>query len=73
MWVGLEIDTRGTWKWLGDGSALTRRDSSWAVAQPDGTANTDGCIEMWDDATWNDRACQGDFYTNKVCACEVPL
>ena len=73
MWVGL-TPTGGNagptaWQWLSNDEALTHATSSWAHGQPD---NDGQCVEMWGDATWNDRACEGDFYSNKVCACEVP-
>ena len=70
MWVGVTPDNTDGWQWQSNGVALTRQTGAWAPGQPD---NDGQCVEMWSDATWNDRACSGDFYTNKVCPCEVPV
>jgi len=69
MWVGLTPDKAQEqgWSWLSSES-LTDLESSWAYGQPDHDGD---CVEMWGDATWNDRACGGDFWANKVCACET--
>lgn len=79
MWVGLEpadSDKRG-WRWLagghGGGEPLISSQASWAAGQPDELDLAGQCVEMWPDGTWNDRACSGDFWTNKVCACELPV
>ena len=69
-WVGLQPSGGGGWRWVGSDDMLAEDDAGWASGQPDGA---DGCVELWWDATWNDRACAGDFWANKVCACELPL
>lgn len=68
LWVGLTMGAAG-WQWVSSGEAVASEAASWAHGQPD---NDGSCVEQWADATWNDRGCDGDFYSNKVCACEVP-
>ena len=69
MWIGLTHLGGTNFQWL-SGAILNAADSSWAHGQPD---SGDGCVEMWGDATWNDRPCRGDNWAHKVCACEVPV
>ena len=69
MWIGLTHLGGTNFQWL-SGAILNAADSSWAHRQPD---SGDGCVEMWGDATWNDRPCRGDNWAHKVCACEVPV
>ena len=73
VWVALTPAKGGgrnrPWRWLSSNTAIAADETNWAYGQPD---NDGDCVEMWWDATWNDRACGGDPYANKVCACEVP-
>ena len=71
MWVGVSASTGSTgFTWDSTTDTVMRTAGSWAHGQPD---NDGECVEMWGDATWNDRGCRGDPYSNKVCACEVPV
>jgi hypothetical protein len=71
MWVGLGADGNG-WQWLSDPHTLDPDEAAWAHGQPDAFDNNGQCVEMWPDASWNDRPCEGDDFADKVCPCEVP-
>ncbi len=58
--------TATTFKW-DSGALLTADEARWAATEPNG--NPGDCVEMWEDGTWNDRACD----IGKVLACERPL
>lgn len=77
MWVGLtpvrpdgRLPGSDGWRWLADVVELPGTEAGWAHGQPD---NDGLCAEMWGDATWNDRPCEGDPFAFKVCPCEVPV
>ena len=73
MWIGVRpihpYRLADGWKWLSNDVRVTADRGSWAHGQPD---NDGQCVELWGDATWNDRGCSGDFWSNKVCPCELP-
>lgn len=76
MWIGATpkgATPKDGWQWLSTSDKITTATASWAYGQPDAADYTGMCIEMWDDATWNDRACTGDPFASKVCPCEVPV
>lgn len=64
MWLGLRKDNDGFF-WESDKSRLADSESRWANTEPNGVPGD--CVEMWEDGTWNDRACD----IGKVLACEV--
>jgi len=73
LWIGLRrvssshslmgTDSNSNFKWE-SGAALSSDEARWAATEPNGVAGD--CVEMWEDGTWNDRACD----IGKVLACE---
>ena len=73
LWIGLRrvssshslmgTDSNSNFKWE-SGAALTSDEARWAATEPNGAKGD--CVEMWEDGTWNDRACD----IGKVLACE---
>jgi len=66
LWIGLTKRWDGFF-WEGDGSKLSDDQSFWSITEPNGEPGD--CVEMWEDGTWNDRACN----IGKVVACEQPI
>lgn len=75
MWLGLTPAKGGGggWRWNADQQNLDADEAAWAHLQPDAFDASGQCVEMWPDATWNDRPCEGDPFADKVCPCEVPV
>ena len=71
LWIGLRKEGDGTtaanFRWAGSGEPLRPAEARWSATEPNGEAGD--CVEMWEDGTWNDRACD----IGKVLACEVPV
>ena len=68
LWIGLtkiaSTNEPSGFAWAGDGSRLTAEEARWSLTEPNGMIGD--CVEMWEDGTWNDRACD----IGKVVACE---
>ena len=67
LWIGLTKVWDGGLEWASDGSRLVDDEARWSVTEPNGDAGD--CVEVWEDGTWNDRACD----IGKVLACEKPV
>ena len=73
LWIGLRrvsrsnslmgTDSNSNFKWE-SGATLSSDEARWAATEPNGAKGD--CVEMWEDGTWNDRACD----IGKVLACE---
>ena len=73
LWIGLRRLSSGeglvgtasnsNFRWE-SGATLSSDEARWAATEPNGAKGD--CVEMWEDGTWNDRACD----IGKVLACE---
>ena len=74
LWIGLRRLSSGeglvgtasnsNFRWE-SGATLSSDEARWAATEPNGAKGD--CVEMWEDGTWNDRACD----IGKVLACEL--
>ena len=73
LWIGLRrvsssqglmgTASNSNFRWE-SGATLSTDEARWAATEPNGAKGD--CVEMWEDGTWNDRACD----IGKVLACE---
>jgi len=69
LWIGLRRvgsssgSSNSNFQWE-SGATLAGDEARWAATEPNGASGD--CVEMWEDGTWNDRACD----IGKQLACE---